>query len=196
MKNQSRIMKQISFFVEADKLKSVFRQSRLIGENRKENDAEHSWHISLMALILSEYAVQPLDSLRVLKMLLIHDLVEIEAGDILVYDSEGRKNQETKEREAAEKTFGLLPNEQKEELKLLWEEFESQQTAEAKFARAIDRLQPLILNYFSEGQTWLEHKPGLQKVLTVNRIIEDGSPKLWEFAQALIKESAEKGYLE
>lgn len=191
----TRLGKQILFLVEADKLKGVFRQSRLIEEDRKENDAEHSWHIALMVPILEEYGPANLDKFKVIKMLLIHDLVEIEVGDVLVYDLKQRKLQAILEQEAAKKVFGFLPFNQKEELLALWKEFEARQTPEAKFARALDRLQPLILNYFSNGQAWLEHQPTLDSVLAVNCIIQDASPELWKFAEGLIQESVARGYL-
>jgi putative hydrolase of HD superfamily len=150
-----RISQQIKFIFEIDKLKKITRQSRISDNSREENDAEHSWHLAIMALLLQEYANEKnLDIFKVIKMLLIHDIVEIYAGDVHVYDIEGNKTKSEKERKAAEKIFSLLPPDQAEEYKNLWLEFDARKTAESKYANSIDRLQPIMLNCLTEGHTW------------------------------------------
>src|SRR3954464_2511851 len=154
----TRLEQQLSFCKELDKLKNILRQSLLMDASRRENSAEHSWHLACMAMLLSEYAVAPVDLTRVLKMLLVHDVVEIDAGDTFAYDTVNLETQHAREQQAADRLFGLLPSEQGSELRGLWEEFEHHQTVEAKFANALDRLQPLLQNFYSGGQSWMKHQ--------------------------------------
>lgn len=196
MENQ-RLMKQIRFIVEIDKLKQVLRQNVVIGTNRNENDAEHSWHLAVMAILLSEYfADKDIDVLKVLKMVLIHDLVEIDAGDTFCYDEKGYEDKEEREQKAANRLFSILPSEQAQEIRDIWNEFEKLNTAESRFAACLDRLQPLILNYNTKGHTW--QKPGVTsaKVLKRNELLEKNAPELWKLANEIIEDSIKKGYLQ
>ena len=190
-----RLDQQIGFILELDTLKSVLRRSYLLNNTRRENSAEHSWHLSAMALVLAEHANADIDQLRVLKMLLVHDIVEIDSGDTYIYDAAGNDTKAVREQEAAQRIFGLLPDDQKLELTQLWQEFEARETPEAKFAAALDRLMPLLHNYHTEGRSWREHGITKQQVLNLNRHIADGSQSLWEYAEALIGDAAAKGYL-
>jgi 5'-deoxynucleotidase YfbR-like HD superfamily hydrolase len=191
-----RLEQQIRFVVEIDKLKEVYRQTYLMARSRKENSAEHSWHLALMVLVLSEYADGgDLDIVRVLKMVLIHDLVEIDAGDTLVYDEKVRQEKKAVEMAAAERIFNLLPGDQSGELRALWDEFEARQTPEAKFARALDRVQPILHNYQTRGLAWREHGITAGQVLERNRHVEEGAPELWQLVRRLVAGAVEKGYL-
>ena len=190
-----RLDQQIGFILELDTLKSVLRRSYLLNNTRRENSAEHSWHLSAMALVLAEHANVDIDQFRVLKMLLVHDIVEIDSGDTYIYDTAGNDTKAVREQEAAQRIFGLLPDDQKLELTRLWQEFEARETPEAKFAAALDRLMPLLHNYHTEGRSWREHGITKQQVLNLNRHIADGSQSLWEYAEALIDDAAAKGYL-
>ena len=191
-----RFQKQVAFIVEVDKLKQVYRRTPLIDRSRMENDAEHSWHLALIAILFSEYAIEkPLDILRVLKMVLIHDLVEIDAGDTYLYDEEATKDKAKREQQAADRIFGGLPEDQAGEFRRLWEEFEARHTPEAKFAAALDRFQPLLHNYHTEGVSWKHHGVTSDKVVARVAHMQEGSPLLWEYAQSLIQCSVEKGYL-
>ncbi len=190
-----RLKKQIAFIAEADKLKHVFRKTYLMDNSRHENDAEHSWHLSLMALLLSEHAAGVVDLFRVVQMVLIHDIVEIDAGDTFCYDDEGQKGRVAKETKAAERLFALLPDDQAQTIRMLWDEFEQRTTPEARFAAALDRLQPLLHNYYTGGYAWKENRVTSSMVLERNRHICEGSPALWEFAERLIKDAVAKGYL-
>lgn len=193
----SRLQRQIAFLVEADKLKRVLRQTVISGKRRRENSAEHSWHITLMALVLAEHAADPgLDLVKVLRMLILHDLVEIDAGDTFVYDEAARRGQKEREERAAERIFGMLPGEDGARLRAAWDEFEAHESPEAKFARALDRLQPLLLNYLNEGFGWQRHGVRAEQVRALNRVIEDGAPKLWRFAAELIEDAVRRGYLD
>ena len=191
----TRLDRQIAFILEIDKLKSVLRRSYLLNETRHENSAEHSWHLSVMALVLAEHTSAEMDTLRVLKMLLVHDIVEIDSGDTYIYDAAGNDTKAAREQEAAERIFGLLPPDQQRELTQLWQEFEARETPEAKFAAALDRLMPLLHNYHTAGRSWREHNISKAQVLRLNRHIEGGSETLWEYAEALINDAAAKGYL-
>jgi putative hydrolase of HD superfamily len=192
-----RFSKQMEFIVEIDKLKKVIRQSALTDGSRQENDSEHSWHIATMAILLSEYSNVPnLDLLKVLKMLLIHDLVEIYAGDTFAYDVIGNSHKTKREQEAAKKIFGLLPDDQKEELHTLWQEFENEESPEARFAAAIDKLQPLILSFSNKGWSWTKHGVAGSQVLDSKKTIELGSDVLWEYAKELVQKSIKNGFLE
>ena len=190
-----RLKEQLAFLVEIDKLKSIVRQTHLLGAPRRENSAEHSWHVAMMAWLLGEYAEEAIDPLRVLKMLLLHDIVEIDAGDTFCYDPQGALYKEERENEAADRIFGLLPEDQGTQLRALWEEFEAKRSPEAKFACAMDRLMPLLHNYHSRGKGWKEHAITRSQVVGHNGQIQAGSAKLWEFALEIIEESVQKGYL-
>lgn len=191
-----RLFKQIEFITEIDRLKNIFRQNVVIGTTRNENDAEHSWHMAAMAVILSEYSTHKnLDILKVLKLILVHDLVEIDAGDTFCYDEKGLEDKAEREEKAARHLFKLLPEDQAREVYSLWREFEELSTPEAGFAACLDRLQPLILNYNTNGHTW--KKPGVtsEKVIKRNRMLEEHAPELWQLAEEIIETSIEKGIL-
>jgi putative hydrolase of HD superfamily len=191
-----RLTQQMVFLLEIDKLKNVYRQTKVTGEDRHENDAEHSWHLAMMAFILYEHTNEKdVDLLRVIKMVLIHDIVEIDAGDTFAYDEKGYEDKEEREQKAANRIFNLLPEDIANELFDLWEEFETRQTKEAKFAAALDRLNPLLLNYHTGGHTWKKHGVKSDKVLTRNRPIEEGSQALWGYAEELIKTAIKEGLL-
>jgi putative hydrolase of HD superfamily len=190
-----RLSQQLEFLIEIDKVKSVFRKTKLIHEDRYENDAEHAWHFAMYAMILVEYAEDDLDISKVLRIALIHDLVEIDAGDTIVYDKEARQKKQVEERIAAERIFGLLPTDQGEEFKALWEEFECRQTPESKFAAALDRVQPIIHNINTQGVTWLQHGITKEMVLETNQHIAQGSQQLWDVIKNLVQQAAESGYL-
>lgn len=177
-----RMEQQFAFLQEVDKEKGIFRQTWLADSSRKENDAEHAWHMALMAILLSEYSNEPIDLLKTVTMILIHDVVEIDAGDTYAYDEAGKETQAARETAAAERLFGLLPPDQAEKLRGLWEEFEARETPEARFARAMDNIQPQMLNHASDGKAWLEHNAQLSKVLKRNEITPKGSAALWEYA--------------
>ncbi|MCG8528428.1 MAG: HD domain-containing protein [Opitutales bacterium] len=191
-----RLERQVQFLIELDKLKSIYRQSYLSHEQRRENSGEHSWHVSIVALVLLEYADEKVDVLKVLKMLLIHDIVEIDAGDTYIYDPVGNEGKAEREIEAANRLFGMLPEEQAIEFRALWDEFEGKETAEAKFAGSCDRIIPLLHNYYAQGHSWKEHGIAKEQVYQINSVIEDGSASLWKFAKELIEESIKKGYLQ
>lgn len=191
-----RLRKQIQFLKEIDDLKQILRQTVLIKDKRQENDAEHSWHLAMLVMVLSEYSNDSsIDILRTLKMVLIHDLVEIDAGDTFCYDEQGREGKVEREREAAHRIFSILPNEAPKEYIALWEEFEAMETPEAQFAAAVDRLQPLLLNLYSEGHAWKKHGIKKSQVIERNHHIAKGSQILWEFAKNLIDEAVSRGYL-
>jgi putative hydrolase of HD superfamily len=184
------------FILEVDRLKEVFRQSLLTQSRRRENDAEHSWHLALMVLVLGEHANFPtLDRLRVLQMLLIHDLVEIDAGDTFAYDEAALAGQHEREARGAERVFGLLPADQAAEFRALWDEFEAKRTPEAKFAAALDRLQPMLLNSHTEGAAWRKHGVKLAQVRAKNAHMADGSAALWDYAVNMIESAAAAGHL-
>ena len=187
---------QLRFLLEADRLKGVLRQSQLIDGSRRENSAEHSWHLALMSLVLGEYAPAGTDLSRVTAMTVLHDLVEIDAGDLFVYAGpEAQARQEEAERAAAGRLFGLLPAGQAAAFRALWDEFEERRTPEAKFARALDRLQPMLANYQLGGGTWVQHGVTADQVLTKVALIEDGSAALGAFARELISTSVRRGFL-
>ena len=191
-----RLGRQVQFLLEVDKLKQVYRQTYLLDQSRKENDAEHSWHIALMAVVLCEHvADSEVDLLRVLKMLLMHDLVEIDAGDTFCYDEAGQKSKLQRERTAADRIFNMLPADQAGEYRSLWEEFEAASSAEARFAAALDRLQPLTHNCMTRGRAWREHGVTEDQVMARNRHIADGSPALWRHAENMISNAVEQGHL-
>ncbi|EGR0060130.1 TPA: HD domain-containing protein [Vibrio vulnificus] len=191
-----RLNKQLALLMELDKLKSVLRRTRVkSADKRLENSAEHSWHVALMALLMEEHANEPVNIGRVVKMLLLHDVVEIDAGDTFVYDAVASKQQAEKELAAAQRLFGMLPADQGEELLQLWLEFEAVQTADAKFGKALDRIIPMLLNYHNQGQSWQEHGVTRQQALTVNQKIDLGSHVLWDKAQEIIEQATQNGWL-
>ena len=188
MVDMDRLAKQLQFILEIDKLKSVYRRTYLIDGERHENSAEHSWHLALLALVLAEHANEALDIPKVVKMVLIHDIVEIDAGDTYIYDAQGDKAE--RERTAADRIFGLLPSDQEREFRGLWNEFESGATPEARFASALDRFVPQLHNYHTRGRSWKEHGITAQRVLARNVEISHGSVTLWEWTQTLIERIA------
>ena len=191
-----RLMKQLDFLMEIDKLKLVLRKTVLTDRSRHENTAEHSWHLALLAVFLHEHANETkLDVNQVIRLVLIHDIVEIDAGDTFVYDMKGQEDKAEREEEAAKRIFGLLPDDQRDELYALWREFEERSTPEARFAAALDRLHPMLHNYRTEGASWREHSITSKQVIARNRHIAEGSEELWRFAEALIQSAVEKGYL-
>ncbi len=191
----SRLQKQIAFMLELDKMKNLYRQTYVLHENRKENDAEHSWHLAILAFMLAEYSNEPVDVLKTMKMVLLHDVVEIDAGDTYCYDAEANKSKAEREEKAARRIFGLLPDDQRDEFYSLWREFEDSQTAEARFAAVLDRMQPLMLNYTREGISWKEHDVCRKQVLDRNIGYFDSSDKLAEMIQNIIDDAFEKGWL-
>lgn len=177
-----RLEQQFQFILEIDKAKRISRQTYCTDGVTKENDAEHGWHAALMAILLSEYANEPIDVLKTVTMLLIHDIVEIDAGDTYAYDEEGIATQAKREQQAAQRIYGLLPEEQGNHLLNLWREFEAGETAEAKFAKVMDRVQPIMLNAATDGKAWQEHQVQLRKILNRNEKTAKGSTVLWEYA--------------
>ena len=192
-----RLDRQMDFIREVDSLKNINRRSYILDGSRNENDAEHSWHLALMALILSEHSNgRDIDLLRVIRMLLIHDIVEIDAGDTFAYDEEGNRTKVERETECANRIFNILPDDQARELLSLWEEFEARETKEAMFAASLDRLHPIMLNHGTGGRTWREHGVLAGQVRARNEHIREGSEKIWTHARGLIEDSVKRGYLE
>ncbi len=192
--DNERLEKQFDFFREIDKEKFIGRQTYLTDGERKENDAEHAWHMAIMTVLLSEYANEKIDVLKTVMMLLIHDLVEIDAGDTYAYDEEGKKTQREREEKAAKRIFGLLPEEQGGKLMALWEEFEAYETPEANFAHTMDNIQPVMLNDATDGKAWLEHGVHLSQILGRNKKTAEGSRELWQYAyEKMIAPNAAKG---
>ena len=193
----NRLEQQMRFLVEVDKMKSVYRRTILIDKTRRESDAEHSWHFALMAMLLAEYAdPEKVDCARVIRMALVHDLIEIYAGDTFAYDVQGNQDKRQRETEAADKLFALLPEDQAAEIRALWEEFDAMETPDAQYAAAIDRLQPFLNNYLTQGHTW--GLGGVKSAQVYERMdpIRVALPEVWPFVDKMIKESIEKGYLE
>lgn len=189
------LLKQINFIKEIDKVKYIQRKTKLFNSDRPENDAEHSWHLAMMTIVLAAHSDKPIDVLKVLKMVLIHDIVEIDAGDTFIYDSEKNHTNTDEELMAAQRIFGLLPTEQAKEFIVLWEEFEAGLTDEAKFAKSMDRLEPLLQNTSNNGGTWAEFNVPYQKVYDKKKAIKEGSSVLWYYADNLLNESVAKGIL-
>ena len=189
------LARRLRFVLEADRLKSVLRRTRLLDGSRRENSAEHSWHLALMAVLLADTAAAEVDLLRVLSMLLVHDVVEIDADDTFAYDTAANRDREERERWAADRLFGLLPDGDAREMRGLWEEFEAGATADARFAVALDRLQPLLLNAASGGGTWREH--GVTRALVLRRMepIRHGAPALWAFVLRTVDEACAAGHI-
>lgn len=191
-----RLMKDIEFIVELDKMKSILRQTSLINEDRREDDAQHSWHISIMAMVLGEYSDEKIDICKVIKMLLTHDLVEIYAGDTFCYDKKGNEDKKEREIKAAEKIFGILEEDKGKEFRELWDEFEEGETAEAIFAASMDRLQPMLNNYNNNGGTWKKFNVSKEDIYKRIEPVKKSSEQLWEFVESMIEDGARKGLIQ
>ncbi len=185
----------MQFIIEIDKLKQVLRRTVLTDASRRENSAEHSWHLAVTAILLCEYADSEVDVTRVLKMALVHDLVEIDAGDTFCYDDAGNLDRVDRERKAADRIFGLLPADQAADFRALWEEFEARTTPDARFAAALDRLQPLLHNLETQGKMWREYGVTHDRVVDRNKHIEAGAPDLWSYIRERIEDAARRGWL-
>ncbi len=190
-----RLRKQIEFLVTIDRMKEILRRTVLIDKSKRENDAEHSWHLALYAMILKEYCAEETDIERVIKIVLIHDLVEVYAGDTFAYDADAHFDKEKREKEAAAKLFGMLEADQRDEINALWEEFEQGKTPEARFALVCDRLQPLIHNFLTEGHTWQEGHVKAHQVLERNNIAGDTAPEIRSLIERAVEISVERGIL-
>lgn len=189
-----RLQQQFNFIKEIDKEKLIGRQTYLSDTSRKENDAEHAWHMAIMTILLSEYANEKIDVLKTITMLLIHDIVEIDAGDTYAYDQAGLETQREREEKAADRIFGMLPEDQAKKFRDLWEEFEAKSTPEAKFARAMDNIQPMMLNAVTDGKAWMEHGVYLNQILKRNEITPKGSEELWKYAyESFVEPNVQKG---
>lgn len=195
MKEPNRLQKQLEFIHEIDKLKYILRKTKLFNSDQRENDVEHSWHLAMMAMVLSEHANHPVNLLKVMKMLLIHDVVEIDAGDVFFFDKTQSHDDRPEEYAAAKRIFGLLPKDQADELESLWIEFEACETHDAMFAKAIDRLEPMLQNYSNQGGTWIEYDVKFQDVLDSKLIMKEISTPLWEYTQELLQKAVEQGIL-
>lgn len=191
----NRLEQQLQFILEIDKVKKIIRQTPLSDASRKENDAEHSWHIALMAYLLQEYVEEPVEVSKVMLMVLIHDLVEIDAGDTYAYDEEGAKTKDERERKAADHIFGMLPEDQGMYLKALWEEFEAYETAEAKYAHLLDNFQPLLLNDAAGGISWTEHQVKKSQIYKRNEKVEETSATIWKCMQDKIDKHIQEGHV-
>lgn len=189
------LSKQVSFIKEIDKIKYIQRKTKLFNSDRPENDAEHSWHLAMMTIVLTKHSDFPIDVLKVIKMVLIHDIVEIDAGDTFIYDTLKNHLNTENELRAAKRIFGLLPKEQADELIAIWEEFEAGVTNEAKFAKSMDRFEPLLQNTSNNGGTWKEFDVDYNKVYEKKKVIKNGSTSLWKYAENLINESVDSGIL-
>ena len=187
--------KKMAFLMELDKVKQIGRQTYLADGSRKENDAEHSWHMALMVFLLADYANEEIDVLKTMKMILLHDVIEIDAGDTYAYDAAGNETKRERELAAADRIFGLLPEGQGSECRGLWDEFEAMETPEAKFANMLDKIQPLLLNDASDGRSWREHGVKKSQVLARNARVHEGSEELWRYARGLIERNVAKGNL-
>ncbi len=190
-----RLARQVDFILEIDRLKRVLRRTLVTDGSRHENSAEHSWHLAMMAILLAEHAVEPIDLKRVLEMVLIHDLVEIDAGDTFCYDADANRDKEERERRAAERIFGLLPESQRAAFHELWEEFEARETADARFANALDRMQPMLANLATEGHSWRENGIVRSQVLQRNAPMAEGSEVLWAYMKERLDQAVADGLL-
>ena len=191
----SRLRRQLALVVEADRLKRVLRRTLVTDSSRNENSAEHSWHLALAAMTLAEHAGRGVDIERVMRMVVVHDLVEIDAGDTFVYDTDALARKEDLERQAADRLFALIPGDEGSRLRAAWDEYEAATTPEARFAHSIDRLAPLLLNHANHGELWQEYELTSDRVLTMNARIEQGSPDLWQAAQTLLRDAIRNGWL-
>lgn len=192
----SRLNQQLLFTAEIDRMTDVLRQTLLISKSRRENDAEHSWHIAVMAMLFAEYAAEPVDIGRVVQMCVVHDLVEIEAGDTFAYDAQGNLNKADREKEAADKLFAKLPAEQGKMIRDLWEEFDAMETADARYAACMDRLQPFLHNTLTDGHTWVKGKVSRKSVEERARIIKEFMPEVYRWMDANISQAVEKGWID
>jgi len=192
---EGALERRIRFALEVDRLKSVMRRTRLVDGSRHENSAEHSWHLAILAMVLADAAGADVDQGRVLRMLLVHDIIEVDAGDTFAFDTAGYLDKEERERAAADRLFGLLPDGQRDELRALWEEFEAEQTPDARFAVALDRFQPLLLNFHGGGGSWREHGIARAQVLRRMAPIEHGAPPLWPFVLDVIDRACAQGWI-
>ncbi len=190
-----RLQQQISFILEIDKLKTILRQTLLTDQSRRENSAEHSWHLAIMAGLLQEYSTSAVDVNKVVRMVLVHDLVEIDAGDTFAYDAVGLADKEERERRAADRIFGLLPAEQCREVRALWDEFEAVATPEAQYANALDRLQPCLHNANTNGGTWRNHSVSKDKVMKRMEPVKLYLPKIWPTVEAIVNRAADNGWI-
>ena len=190
-----RMKQQIAFLMEIDKVKNIFRQTYLADGKRKENDAEHSWHLAIAAFLLKEYVAEDVDVMKVMIMVLIHDLVEIDAGDTYAYDAEGAKTKRAREVAAADRIFGMLPEDQGGYFRELWDEFESYESDDAKFAHLLDNFQPLLLNHESNGKSWTEHHVKKSQIYKRNEKIEETSPEVWERMKQIVEEHIALGHV-
>lgn len=190
-----RLEKQLDFLMAVEPLRRVERRSPVIDAGRKENSGEHSWHVALLAWLTAEHANEPVDAAKVIAMLLLHDIGEVEAGDVMIYDTEARAAHEAEERAAVQRLAARLPDDQRDKVLALWEEFEAAETPEARFAKAMDRLQPMLLNYYSRGEAWAENGIREHQVRTVNSPIQQGSETLWRRAKQLIADAVAEGFL-
>lgn len=192
--SSERLQQQIQFIIEIDKLKQVMRQTKIMGGSRHENSAEHSWQLAVMAMVLAEHANEPVDVLHVVKMLLVHDLIEIDAGDTWSFDDQGYLDKADRERLAADRIFALLPVDQAQPLRALWEEFEAMATPASRFANALDRLMPMLHNFHNDGGTWRRPGVTLQKVLARHSAIEKGSKALGDYSLELLGQARKGGF--
>jgi len=190
-----RLSRQLAFSLELDKLKTILRQTLLADGSRRENDAEHSWHVAMMAVLLAEYAPEGADPMRASRMLLFHDVVEIDAGDTFIHDEAANQDKAEREQRAADRLYGMLPADQAAELRALWQEYEDRATPTARFADALDRLQPIMNNFATEGGTWKPHNVSADKVLKLVERIRAGAPALGDYAENLVHEAVRRGYL-
>ncbi|MBC7907605.1 MAG: HD domain-containing protein [Rhodospirillaceae bacterium] len=193
--NTDRLTSQLAFVLELDKLKTILRQTLLTDSSRQENDAEHSWHVAMMAVLLAEYAPEGADPLAASRMLLFHDVVEIDAGDTFIHDDKGNADKAARETKAADRLYGMLPADQAANLRALWDEYEERATPTARFADALDRLQPIMNNFATEGGTWKSNHVTADKVLKLVERISAGAPVLGDYAKGLVEESVRRGYL-
>lgn len=191
--DMGRFEKQLAFILEADKEKNILRQTHLTGHGRRENDAEHAWHMAMMIYLLKEYSNREIDIAKTMMMALIHDIVEIDAGDTYAYDTQGLETQKEREQRAAERIFGMLPEDQCSELRALFDEFEACESAEARFARTMDNFQPLLLNHSNGGADWRAHQVTKSKVVGRQQTSKLGSEAIWEYTEDLIRENVKKG---
>ena len=192
---REKLLKDMEFIIELDKMKSIFRRTSIIGQDRQEDDAQHSWHISIMAMILAEYTNEKIDLLKAIKMLLIHDLVEIYAGDTFCYDKEGNLSKRDREVAAADKIYGMLDHYKADELRALWEEFEEMKTPEAIFAASMDRLQPMLSNYKNNGGTWKQHDVSKSDIYQRIAPVKESSDELWCYVSYMIEDAFQKGLI-
>lgn len=192
---KEKLLKDMDFIVELDRMKTILRQTSLINEDRREDDAQHSWHISVMTMVLSEYANEEIDTFKVIKMLLIHDLVELYAGDTFCYDKKANQNKKERELVAADKVFGMLSGDKGQEMRALWDEFEDMETAEALFAASMDRLQPMLNNYKNDGGTWQKFDVPQSDIYKRISPVKESSDELWKFVEHMLEDAFEKGLI-